>query len=41
VYAYACLLHTHAYSKYVYAYNWATHAGPMYVYAYSCPETLI
>jgi len=41
VYAYACLLHAHANSKYAYAYNWAKYTCPMYVHAYSCLETLI
>ena len=41
MYAYACLLHAHAYSKYGYAYNWAMFVGPIYAHAYSCPETLI
>jgi len=41
MYAYACFLHAHAYSKYAYAYNWAAYVGPMYMHAYSCLETLI
>ena len=41
MYAYACVLHAYAYSKYVYTYNWAAYAGPMYAHAYSSLETLI
>jgi len=41
MYAYACLLHAHAYMKYVYAYNWIAYVSLMYAHGYSCPETLI
>ena len=41
MYAYACFLHAHAYSKDVYACNWALHVGPLYAHVYSCLETLI
>ena len=41
VFAYACLLHAHAYSKYAYTYNQDVYTGLMYAHSYSCPETLI
>ena len=41
MYAYTCLLHAHAYSKYASAYNYVVHTGPMYAHTHSCPKTLI
>jgi len=40
VYAYACFLHVHVYSKNAYEYNWTAYVGLMYAHAYSCLETL-